>query len=382
MFHCRTGRLMPVAALAAMALTLPLAADAAAAPEPDAAAAAAPDAGDGVRLWYFGAGRGAGMAADLARRYDVVIGVNGLAGQVGQMRSINPGVLVAPYEKGTSVIGTDFQWVQANHPEWFLKNAGGGLIRSTFGAYLLNPVDPGVRAWQQERARQAQSQGWTALYYDSLGTFGIEGPDGVAINPASGRPFTDQEWLNATSGLAGAIDQAVSVPVLVNGLRSGVGYWGGARELLNGSQGGVFEACFRDANAPLGSFGPEGAWESQVRAIEDTQAHGDIALCMVKAWGGGGSHDQWHDFALASFLLADNGRAFFHFDATAKGGPPADSSVPIGRPAGPRAAQGGAWVRDFTRGAVAVNPTGGAVQVTVGGQTLTLAPHTGQIGTG
>jgi hypothetical protein len=346
-----------------------------------AAAPAAPSSLKGVQLWWFGSGRDAPKPGALARHYDVVIGANRIARHVAAMRRINRGMLVAPYGKGTAVIGRDFAWVRRHRPRWLLRNRAGRIIRNVWGAHLINPASPSVRRWQADRARAAQRAGWSAVYLDSMGTYGLEGPGGLPVNPRTRRPFTERGWVSSTVKLATAVDRAVRIPVLVNGYRNGKAYWENVRRLSRGSQGGVFEACFRDASAPLSRWPSVELWQAQVGALSDVQRRGDIALCMTKAWGAGGERAlrRWHAFARASFLLANRGRSFFHFDATRRAGPPANSKVPIGTPTGKRKRKGRVWTRRFTGGAVVVNPGERAARVRVLGRTILVKAHTGRV---
>jgi hypothetical protein len=335
----------------------------------------------GVPTWLFDGSATvvttSAKAQAVARRHDVIIGVPRYGTFLRDLKAANPGIVVAEYHKGTTVKG-DFGWVQANHPDWLLRNQAGNLMKSSWGGYLINPSLPSVRQWQADYARTQQAGGWTAVYMDAMGSMAFYGFPGVPVNPATKRPFTLSEWLTATTGLAAAVDAAVDIPVLVNGYNGGTPYMKNTHVLASVAQGGVFEGCFRDATDGISAWPSMTDWTNQLKALDDVDAKGRIALCMTKMWSGGTNAQltQWNDFTLASFLLAKGPKSYFMFmssksqDAMTSwnASPPA-----IGAPLGPRAQQGNAWVRKFANGMVAVNPGTGTENVSLGGTYVTSA---------
>jgi hypothetical protein len=333
----------------------------------------------GVPTWLFDGSATvvttAAKAQAVARRNDVIIGVPRYGTFLKDLKSANPGVIAAEYHKGTTV-KEDFAWVQKNHPDWLLRNQAGNLMKSSWGGYLINPALPAVRQWQIDYALKQQAAGWTAIYMDAMGTMAFYGFPGIPVNPATKRPFTMDEWLNATSGLADAVDKAVSIPVIVNGLNGGTPYKKNTSILATVAQGGVFEGCFRNAMDRVTAWPSLTDWTNQVDAIADVDARGKIGLCMTKMWTGGTTAQltQWNDFVLASFLLAKGPRSYYMFmssktqDAMTSwnANPPA-----IGAPLGPRVQQGNAWLRKFATGIVAVNPGTGTENVPLGGTYVT-----------
>lgn len=316
-------------------------------------------------------------AQAVARRHDVIIGVPRYGTFLKDVKAANPGIVIAEYHKGTTV-KSDFDWVQKNHPDWLLRNQQGNLMKSSWGGYLINPSLPGVRQWQAEYARAQQAAGWTAVYMDAMGSMAFYGFPGVPVNPATKRPFTLSEWLTATTGLAAAVDAAVTIPVLVNGYNGGTPYVKNTHVLATAAQGGVFEGCFRDATDGISAWPTMTEWTNQLDALDDVESKGRMALCMTKVWTSGTSAQlaQWNTFTLASFLLAKGSKSFFMFmssktqDAMSSwnAAPPA-----IGAPLGRRAQQGNAWVRKFANGMVAVNPGTGTEKVALGGTYATSA---------
>jgi hypothetical protein len=219
---------------------------------PASSGSAAIATGAGVHSWLFDGSNTvvntASEAKTVARRNDIVVGVSRYGQYLAAMKSVKPGILIAEYHKGTTV-KADFAWVQANHPDWLLRDSNGNLLESSWGGYLINPQLDGVRTWQARYAKAQQAKGWTAVYLDALGTMAFWGFPTRPINPRTGTAFTVGEWLNATSGLATAVNNAIRIPLIGNGLNDGTRYFAHTHVLDPGINGGVFEGCFRDSNA-------------------------------------------------------------------------------------------------------------------------------------
>ena len=362
---------------------------------PSGIAAIATDSG--VHTWLFDGSNtvvnNASAATTVAKRNDVIVGVPGYGGYLGVMKAAHPGIIVAEYHKGTTV-KSDFPWVYANHRDWLLKDAGGNILKSSWGGYLINPELSAVRQWEASYAQAQQAAGWTGIYMDAMGSMAFYGFRSTPIDPQTGKAFTLDKWLAATSGLATAVDQAVTIPVIDNGLNNGTRYLLNTHVLADVGQGGVFEGCFRDATDGVGKWPSVTDWLNQVNAIADVQSKGKLALCLTKLWVSAttAQRNQWQQFALASFLLAKGSSADFMFMgsktqnalATTNAGYPA-----LGTATSARTQQGSTWVRHFQNGVVAVNPGGASASLSLGGSfvdpsgrsvsSATVAPHTGVI---
>ncbi len=315
-------------------------------------------------------------AVTVAKRYDVVIGSLGYRSYLSAMKAANPNLLIAPYHKGTSVQDADFTWVKNNHPTWLLHTSGGALLKSSWGTYLIDPGNSGVRAWMADYAKSLPAEGWNAVFLDSMGLYGFTGFTGSPINPRTGKVFTNAEWMDATRGEAAAVDAAVSIPVIANGLRTGPGYWSDTKSLVGGVQAGEFEGCFRDATSKISAYPSTSNWLAMVKALQDVQAQGRAAMCWTKTWTSATSAQvkQWHDFALGSFLLAQGGSEYFFFSGHKTDNALSwygDDGVTIGNPTSGVTTSNGVYIRHFANGVVAVNPTTSAQGVSLG-STYTL----------
>jgi hypothetical protein len=305
-------------------------------------------------------------AVTVAKRYNVVVGQSKVyRPYLGAMHAARPHVVVAAYKSSISAGGENYTFVSRNHPSWFLRDRYGNRLHDSYGAYLINPKSLGVRRWTAKVAKRAQADGFDAFFLDSLGTYGLEAFHGTPIDPSTGVAFTPKTWLAATRGLAKRVNAAVAIPVIGNGLRDGSTYFSSSAtyHLLDVLQAGEFEACFRAATFSASWFPSTTSWLRQVKALSSVQRRGRRALCWVKIYSSASSaqQQQWHDFALASFLLAQRGKAYFYFQGSTSENALStwgDKSIRIGRPLTGRLASGNIYYRVYTHGMVAVNPTG------------------------
>ncbi len=210
----------------------------------------------GVHDWLFDTSGTGGVdtkaeAVTVAHRYDIVVAAQRYQPFLSAMKAAKPGIVVAEYHKGTSVYGSDFTWIKANHPSWLLHTPTGALLKSSYGTYLIDVGNPAVRTWMADYAKGQQAAGWTGVYLDSMGLYGFSGFSGSPVNPRTGKLFTTSEWIAAETGLAQTVDNAITIPLLINGLRTGPGYWSDTSPLVSGIEAGEFEGCFRDASAKI-----------------------------------------------------------------------------------------------------------------------------------
>jgi hypothetical protein len=336
-------------------------------------------------------------AVFVAEHYDVVVGQSKVYKPwLGVLHATRRKIVVAAYKSSISAGGENYTFVARNHPGWFLLDRYGHRLHDSYGAYLINPKSTGVRRWTAILARHAQAAGFNAFFLDSLGSYGLGTAfNGTPIDPSTGKAFTSATWLAATRGLAKRVNAAVTIPVIGNGLRDGHTYFSspGTFHLLDVLQAGEFEACFRPATASAGWFPSQHAWAQQVAAISSVQRRGRRALCWTKVYSSATSAEQqrWHDFALASFLLAQRGRAYFYFQ-----GQTSDTALAttwsgrlgIGRPLTARRLSGSLYYRKYEHGMVVVNPFDSADSMSLGAaytlgantiSTINLPAHSGVI---
>jgi hypothetical protein len=340
------------------------------------------------------------QALSQAKRFNVISATRGVyRSYVPQMKAANPNLTLLVYLNGS--------YAQQNQgstfPDaWYSHTAGGAKITSKgYGNYLMNPASPGwINQVVQTCIAFKADSGYDGCLLDMLGTGPLmPGYDsGLPVNPATGSVWTASQWLAATSHLASVVRGAIApAPLAGNGIQNGTSYFkSGApsSQLFNGVDVGMAETWIRSSHQGIDTWPTEARWKSNVDAIVDAGAHGDSIVAITKCWTSGtdAQKDRWHRFALASFLLGNDGRSDFYFSYSASNDAAADNAmwhVALGRPLGSYARIGGAYLRDFAAGKVVVNPTTASVSIPLGGAyvdldghlvtSITLAPHTGQI---
>jgi hypothetical protein len=375
------GRGHARAALAAAAIAAVLAA---------ALAGAAPaHAESPLRLWTAGAfGRipvpdRAAAVAD-ARRFDLITAhPTTYRRHLAAMRAANPAFRVVAYVNATFVgrgQGDAFP------DEWYLRDAAGNKVQSIrFGNYMMNPAEPG---WIETRVRLCRTlvaqSGYDGCQLDVLGTSPVRPgyTTGVAINPATGRPWTIAGWLAATSNLAAVVRQRLAPAFVIgNGITDGPRYFdpaGPSARLFDALDVVIAEGFLRTGRAPIAPFPTRADWKKNVDMLVDAGARGHRMLVVTKTWTDGTAEekDRWHRLALASFLLGTDGRHGFVFtyaegqDATAVH-PWWDAD--LGAALRPYGFVGGVYGRRFERGLVLVNPFAATKTVALDGAYRNLA---------
>jgi hypothetical protein len=374
---------------------------------PSAATAGFADSSNGIHLWApmntaphtFSTQAEAEAAA---RRFDLVVAnPRQLGGYGAAMKAANPAMKLFVYLNGTYL----YKRLVGTLPESVLSHtAGGAIIRSRgYGNVLGNPGSPGWAAYiQGECAKLLAGSPFDGCFLDMLGT----GPlfpgygTGLPVDPSTGTVWTRRDWLTATAGLAAKVSAFTGKPVIGNGLGSGPRYFnaaGPASLLLTGATGATAEAWVRPAGASLAWHAKPAAWQQEADMLSHAASIGGLALTITKTWVSGTAAQKAaaRKFALATFLLGNDGSSYFYFTAN-----PADSAtlvdplydLPIGSPTGPYTVAGGVYQRSFTNGKVVVNPTAAPVTVTLGGTfvrssggtatSASLGPYEAEIFTG
>ena len=155
--------------------------------------------------------------------------------------------------------------------------------------------------------------------------------------------------------------------------------------------GGIAEGFLRTSTQSASTYPSVSTWQQNVNMLLSPPKP---VLALTKVWASATTDqlNQYHLYALASFLLGTDGRSYFYF-SSASSEPPISVvpwSVNIGDPSGTYSLQDGAYQRSFTQGRVLVNPTAGQVSVPLSGTyaemdgtqvsgSLVMPPNTGQI---
>jgi hypothetical protein len=310
-------------------------------------------------------------AVALAHNFDVIgAQSNVFSKYVAAMKAAKPNLRIVAYVNGMFDLTSGGTAYPA---AWYAHAANGSRIRSAFGNYLLNP---GNASWAQSVASQCSSaiaqSHYDGCFLDTLGTAPLDPGycTGFAINPATGKVWTIPQWIGATSAIAKAVQAKSPTAIIMdNGLGDGAKYYnpaGSTSPLIAATHVGMSELWLRSNGTPANKFRSEALWLQDVNMIISAQAQGFWIATTSKLWVPASSAQQavWEKYALASFLMAANGKAYFSFMPNrTNAGLMYDSALEhlaIGTPTGAFAKVGSLYERHFTHGLVVVNPTAGS----------------------
>ncbi len=323
-------------------------------------------------------------AVKVAERYDMISALRWtFRDHTDAMRAANPDFVLMTYQNGGFARSNEGS---AFPSSWYLRDAKGRKVTSVkWGNYLMNPA---IQGWQdqviaecREYVAFAKSDG---CHLDDLGwgnhiSANLSAP---AINPATGRPYTEAEWFAAVESLLRRVDNKLSGEMLIggNGINHGSRYFGtggGSKKLLAQMDYGVAEGFMRGEVTGINDFRREDRWKKDVDMLVDAGNSGMSVATMTKIWIGASSSqiNQWRNYATASFLLGTDGSHTFFFNAEGPGKPPAPhplDNIDLGQPDGPYAKIDGVYQRSFSKGRVLVNPTGSGRTVDLGGTYTTI----------
>jgi hypothetical protein len=275
---------------------------------------------------------------------------------------MNPGSCEAhPYFNQVAFKPGDYCWIQINHPDWFLAGPDGQPLGP--GKYtMMDAGNPGWLDFWLQRARFLQeTYGWNGIFLDNVeaslskisdwGRVPAKYPDDAsyqaAVESALKRLYSGYFHANGRPVYANII--AIKDPRV----------WERYLQYLDGAMLENFATGW-SGDAGLSAS----KWEQQMQMVLQAQAMGKTVILVAQ----GGQYDQQREeFALASYLLVNNGLAFFRYtdsDHYDEDWTYANLSLDIGASLGERYAVGRTWRRDFTRGSVTVDPVAHSAEIT------------------
>ena len=249
----------------------------------------------------------------------------------------------------------DYCDLSTNHPDWFLRDSSGRLVRSDDGSstYLMDMANPGWQAYWLQRACQSQELlGWQGVFLDNLegglGKRQVTGamPAGYANDAAyqesvlSFLKYISENYFRPTgrplyANLVYLSDPAVLERYLV---------------YLDGVMVENFATNWRGHNFSAAE------WETQMELVERAQQLGKTVILVSQ---GDQNDTRRQEFALGSYLLVNQGRAAFRYanhSAYEQVWLYEDTLNLPGTPLAPRYREGNLWKRNFTGGTVTVDP--------------------------
>ncbi|HEY2550983.1 MAG TPA: putative glycoside hydrolase [Streptosporangiaceae bacterium] len=278
--------------------------------------------------------------------------------------------------------GMGYCWVRRHHPQWLLRAAATGRPLEFRGYPHIWETDYGSAAYQRR---------WLA---NVLADVGRHGWDGVLVDNAL-----------STADAFGVAAKYPTDAAVQAATYSALRYLGPA--LRQAGTGSVFNVGF----APM--F--RGLWERWLRPVEGLEQEFYLSYSAVpdvvgdRAWGtyqqellscaahrkscwfhtgdySGGVTSQTRQYALASYLLANDGHQLWAAGTT--GQKPPGPALALGAPKGGMRHLGRAWGRYFPGGVAVVNPSSTRLRVGLGGTYLddgrpvaaiTLGPASGAV---
>jgi hypothetical protein len=227
------------------------------------------------------------------------------------MKQINPHLLILAYQNGV------FSEATHSYPEsWYAHDASGARIRSLqWGDYLMSPSNPGWASDVTQECTAHVDLGYDGCFLDSFGD-GILSTgylSALPVNPATGRIWTQPEWVRADLRIAKTLRAAQpSIPIIGNTIGDGQRYWSPTattRPILEELGGGMEELFLRTPSTGVNTFKGEKQWLQDVTVLSDAESRGDFVVVTTKLWvrATADQVNAWHRYALASFLMGTEG---------------------------------------------------------------------------
>jgi hypothetical protein len=261
-----------------------------------------------------------------------------------------------PKQNQVAFLPGDYCRISEEHPDWFLLDEQGQRIvvkDQDTTLYLMDPGQPGWRSFFLDRIQEIQAEpNWDGVFLDNV-------PVTLAFREKSGHRLAaypdDHSYQAAVQGflkyLYGSFFQPNQKLVFANLVsRRDDADWVSQLDYLDGALHEGWAIDWPDGYRPVD------IWEKQMALAEQTQELGKTIVIVSQ-----GTQDDTalQNFAFASYLLINQGNAFFRYansDHYADVWLYENYTYDLGEPLGPRYQDGEAWRRDFTRGNVFVNP--------------------------
>lgn len=315
-----------------------------------------------------------------AKNFNVLIAhVIAYKDSLAEMRAANPNLKVYAYMNGT--FAQSFEPPPTYPDSSYARNIDGDYaIKYGNHLYMMNPRDP---TWIESRVQVCETKlrdsGYDGCFLDLLGVAPVNGTfiKPAPVNPATRQPWTQADWLAATTDLGSIVRERVHADfpgkiVFGNGASTGPLFFQGnapTKLIVDKLDGGLSEAWLRGSKAPVTKFLSEEHWKKSVDMIVYTEQQSKPMFVMTKMWvpATQAQKDRWRYYTMASFLLGTGGRSAWSYSDDPRAPhtqPLPDVNTALGNPTGPYAKVGGVYQRSFATGRVLVNPT--AANVTVG----------------
>ena len=257
----------------------------------------------------------------------------------------------------------DYCMISEQHPDWFLLDTEGQRILvqdQDTNLYLMDPGNPGWRSFFLDRIKKIQAEpNWDGVFLDNV-------PVTLAFRERSGHlPAAypdDTSYQAAVQEFLKYLYESYFQPnnklVFANLVsRKDDAAWVSQLNYLDGAMHEGWAIDWPDG------YRSADTWEKQMALAEHTQEMGKTIVMVSQ---GTQKDKELQSFAFASYLLINQGNAFFRYansDDYADVWLYENYTYDLGEPLGPRYQDGQAWRRDFTNGNVFVNPETHQVEI-------------------
>lgn len=335
--------------------------------------------------------------------------------RVKWIKSLNPEITLIVY--GSAINSANFPLHSTGkpreHPDWFLRDESGGFVTDWEYKDALH-LDPGNKEWQQYVGETLKAYvnryGYDGVFIDLLlptTKYVNFRKDRKAVNPKTGKPYTNSEWKQAGFNLLRTVRGCIGDDklIIVNGSHGKEYFQTGYSDFLQLADGMFMEGFlgWRLNPQSSNSFETEEEWKADVDAIVDCARQGKIAMVIGNVQQHEGTtpqqYERFYRYITASFLLGMGKRHYVTFFPKVVGRPeqysradalPEFCKASLGEPRAEYYRTGGVYQRDFERGKVMVNPSSNKVTVKLDGtwktaegesvnSQVTLEPNTGVI---
>lgn len=336
--------------------------------------------------------------------------------RVKRIKSLNPKLTLLVY--GSAINAANFSLHASGkpreHPDWFLRDEAGEFVTDWEYKDALH-LDPGNEEWQHYVGKTLRDYvnryGYDGVFIDLVmptAKYVNFRKSRKAVNPKTGRPYTDNEWREANFALLRRVRSYIGDKTLliINGSRGKEYFRTGYYDFFQFADGMCIEGFMGwnlDPQSP-DSFEREEGWKADVDALVDCAKRGKIAMVIgnVKQRQAAPPevYERYYRYITASFLLGMGKRHYVTFFPKVSGRPeqysrsegilPEFCNVSLGEPQGEYYRAEGLYQRDFEQGKVIVNPSDNKVNAGLTGSwetaeggtavsSITLAPHSGVI---
>lgn len=329
--------------------------------------------------------------ARLPRRYDLMIASHSVGQEVlAAFRERNPDARVLCYFN-TSDVNADWAgdsyygrlWNDTNpHEDWFHHDAAGERVRIYYPKYpnrhAFNTGNPELRRYLAERVVETLQTGlYDGVQLDNVSTE-FPFPERLVGKWISAPPagLTPEQWTADEVAMLSEIMRAVAAAgleektIIFNHMRSGEPEE--SRAYVETTDGANCESWLLRRTELEGRWG----WLAKVDQVTEVNGAGKLTnlLCVSPQ-----PTEEEALFCFASYLMAmDGDQAYFFYGPNYRIATQEQVAYPwldvdLGEPDGERAPLGGGFVRAFTKGLAAVNPTTASVTLDLPGEFATLA---------